>query len=80
MSPMGKPNPIVLFPPVDAAGKSRIQRFLKTMEEFMDVEIKVDEVTILRATPEDGRPDVLAILRNVAANEKNKKPKAPVSS
>jgi hypothetical protein len=77
MSPAGIPVNEVLFPPVDAAGKVRLQRFLKTVvEEFMDAEIKVDEVTIIRAIPEEGRADVRLILSKVAANEKNKKPKA----
>ena len=75
MSPAGIPNKEILFPPVDAAGKVRLQRFIKTVEEFMDVTIKVDEVTIIRAIPEEGRADVRLILSKVAANEKDKKPK-----
>lgn len=71
----GIPNTEVLFPPVNAEGKVKLQRFLKTVSEFMDVEIEVAEVTIIRATPEEGRLDVLTVLNKIAANEKKKNQK-----
>ncbi len=60
------------FPPVGNTEKIKLQRFLKTTSEFMEVEFEVEEVTMLRVIVDADRPDVVTIISKVAANEKRK--------
>ena len=62
----------VEFPPVDNTEKIKLQRFIKTTSEFMEVDFEVGEVTIVRVSVAADRQDVATLLRKVAANEKRK--------
>lgn len=60
------------FPPVGSTEKIKLQRFIKTTSEFMEVDFEVDEVTAIRVSVDADRQDVATLLRKVAANEKRK--------
>ena len=60
------------FPPVENTEKIKLQRFLKTTSEFMDVDFEIEEVTIIRVTVDADRPDVITMISKVASNEKRK--------
>ena len=60
------------FPPVGNTEKLKLQRFIKTTGDFMEVEFEIEEVTVIRVRVPASRQDVATMLRKVAANEKRK--------
>ena len=60
------------FPPVGNTEKLKLQRFIKTTSEFMEVDFEIEEVTAIRVSVAAERQDVATLLRKVAANEKRK--------
>jgi hypothetical protein len=66
------PTKCIDFPPVAAQEKLKLQRFLKSTGEFMEVDFEIEEVTIIRVSVAAARADVVTILNKVAANEKKK--------
>jgi hypothetical protein len=62
----------VVFPAVRGEARAKLDRFLKNVGEFMDVEIDLHETVIVEAEVDADRQDVVTILTKVAANEKRK--------
>jgi len=56
----------VSFPPLPEGEVSQIENMLKTMGEFMDIELDVSEVRSISVTFDAGRNDVAQILSRIA--------------
>ncbi len=59
----------IQFPPATAEQEVKLERFIKTVGEFMDGEIVIEKVTIIQAKVLSERQDIATILRKVAAKK-----------
>jgi hypothetical protein len=66
----------IQFPAMEPAELAKLTKFLETTGQFMEVGIRVVEVTTVTAIVDAERADVVTILNKVAANEKIKQKKS----
>jgi hypothetical protein len=69
---MSKNTKTITFPPANADEEAKIRRFLKTVGEFMGVDLEPQLVTIVGVEVPMDRPDVITVLNKAAAGQKKK--------
>ena len=62
----------IKFPSREPQDLAKLKKFLSTTSEFMEVSIRIVEVTTVEAQIDAERVDVATILSKVAANETRK--------
>ena len=55
----------ITFPAMDIPSEAKIKRLIDTMKEYMDIEIKIETVTVMKIKFPEDRVDAETVLNSI---------------